>query len=93
MSGMTDMITGAGAKKARKQAAQASLLAEKRANDSLKAQEAIQARAAAAENKRSDILAQQQAGLMRVGQLRRRGGSPLAFLMAAGQSLKSTLGR
>lgn len=89
MGGITDMISGAGARKARSAAAAASAAAEKRAQIAQAAQEAAQARAAISEDKRAQDLSSQNASLMRLAAARRAGRNNLSFM---GPALKTKLG-
>ena len=91
MSGVGDMITGAGARKARKQAAAAAAAAEKRADIAQRAQEAAQARATISEDKRAEQVSAENSSLVRAAAARRSGRNALSFMPFSG-ALKKTLG-
>lgn len=90
MGGLTDMISGAGARKARTQARVAADAADKRAMIAQAAQESAQARASIAEDKRAQELSSQNASLMRLAAARRAGRNSLSFMPVNG--LKTKLG-
>lgn len=85
MGGIGDMITGAGRKDAKKQAQ----LAEIRAEQARKSQEAVIARQTITEQKRADELASQKASMVRAATARRAGRGALTFVAGG---LKKTLG-
>lgn len=91
MSGLGNMITGRAQKKARKQAAEATALAEKNRKEVQATELAINQRARIAEEGREEDLSADRSNTLRALRARQRGRSRLAF-QGSNSGKRETLG-